>query len=125
MKKIRALTICYLLFSSVAAQNKSENFLKLTHVFQQGSFPLVKENHATSILIDSAEANVVRSAAHAIASDIELVTTSKPSIITALNNNNRFLIIAGTIGKSVVIDELVKSKKLDILLSCTPRMSNV
>ena len=56
----------------------------------------------------------MRSAAHAIASDIELVTTSKPSIITALNNNNRFLIIAGTIGKSVVIDELVKSKKLDI-----------
>ena len=108
------LTICYLLFSCVATAQKSENFLKLTHVFQQGSFPLVKENHATSILIDSADANVVRIAAQAIASDIELVTTARPAIVTTVNSNNRFLIIAGTFGKSVAIDELVKSKKLEI-----------
>ena len=106
--------ICYLLFSCVATAQKSENFLKLTHVFQQGSFPLVKENHATSILIDSADANVVRIAAQAIASDIELVTTARPAIVTTVNSNNRFLIITGTFGKSVAIDELVKSKKLEI-----------
>ena len=88
--------------------------MKLTPVFQQGSFPLVKDYQATSILIDNADAKIVSIVANAIASDIELVTAAKPLVETNIKNNNSYLIIAGTIGKSAAIDEMVKTNKLDV-----------
>ena len=98
----------------VSAQNKQADFLKIIPAFQQGAFPVVRDNRATAIFIDTADAAVVRIAGHAVASDIELITAVKPSVVSRMISGSPYLIIAGTIGQSSTIDELIKTKKLDV-----------
>jgi hypothetical protein len=115
VKKTSALTFCFFLFSlAVSAQQKDGKELKIVNAFQQGAFSLVNGKIASSILIDTADAEVVRLASKAITSDIELITGAKPAIISTPESQTDKIIIAGTIGESVYVDDLIKTKKLDV-----------
>lgn len=46
--------------------------------------------------------------------DIERVTGTAPQLVTDKNPTGREVIIAGTIGKSTLIDELIRNKKIDV-----------
>lgn len=77
------------------------------------SFPLIQKGMFPAILTDKNDADVVTIVANAVASDFELVSGNKPATIHQ-RNNEEYLIIAGTIGKSKLIDGLIKSKKIEI-----------
>lgn len=79
---------------------------------QTGSFPLVNEHSAAPILIDEADAEVVRVSATCFADDIEQITQKKPLILSSLNENANRVIIVGTVGKSKFIDRLLKEGKI-------------
>lgn len=76
-------------------------------------FPLVDNGQAALLVIDKADAEVVKIAAEAFAGDVKLVTGIGPEISTA-NPDSAFVIYAGTYGKNQWIEKLVKARKLDL-----------
>lgn len=72
----------------------------------KGSFPLVMNKEAASIYIDPTDAEVVKIAAEAFSGDIELITSTKPRVISNNESLSDYPIIVGTLGQSVFIDKL-------------------
>lgn len=96
------------------AQQQEKDSLQIRTEFKSGAFPLVRQGIVPSILIDTADAAVVGITANALATDLEGVSGSKPAVISSLSGHNDYLVIAGTIGHSTFIDQLIKEKKIDV-----------
>ena len=81
-----------------------------------GSFPLVQTGVAAPVLIDPADWAGVLRAARDLQADVNRVTGLTPALVTAWNAAaaSRDVVIIGTIGKSPLIDRLVRDKKLDV-----------
>lgn len=117
-KKISSKLIFLLFFiigcSEVQAQKINNKLTAVTQA-KKDAFPLIQNGIVPSVLIDSSDAEVVTIIADAFASDMELVSGKKPAVNTT-KKKEEYLIIAGTIGHSKYIDELIKSGKLDVSL---------
>jgi len=79
-----------------------------------GAFPLVGNRGAAPVLIAPNDYPGVSRAAADLQADVERVSGVRPRRIENEGAAARFTVIAGTIGKSTVIDRLVKSGKLDV-----------
>ena len=78
-----------------------------------GSFPLVQSKIAAAIYVDSGDhAGVVRAAGDLVA-DIARVTGSTPAPVHDDKGLGANAVIAGTIGKSALIDRLIREGKID------------
>ncbi|WP_163406904.1 glycosyl hydrolase 115 family protein [Flavobacterium ajazii] len=97
----------------ILAQSK-ENKLKTAVKASSTAFPLIQNGGVPSILTDKADAEAVTIVANALSGDLELVSGTKPAVLHDLKKNEDYLIIAGTIGHSKYIDQLIKSKKIDV-----------
>ncbi|GGF28641.1 glycosyl hydrolase 115 family protein [Flavobacterium limi] len=111
---------CFVIFlftsifcAQIWAQRK-ENQLSTALKATPAAFPLIKNGSVPSILTDKADAEAVTLVANAVSSDLELVCGIKPDIFHDLNKHEDYLIIAGTIGHSKYIDQLIKSKKINV-----------
>jgi len=91
-------------------QAQSEN----TDLQNASEFSITPGNQKTSIVIDRNDAKVVSIAAHIFASDVFQISGKKLSIETNLSGKNESAIIAGTLGKSKLINRLVEEKKIDV-----------
>jgi hypothetical protein len=79
----------------------------------RGSFAIVRGNAATPIYVDAADyAGVVR-AVHDLQADVRRVTGVTPAIAHETGALGAEAILVGTIGKSRVIDRLVREGKID------------
>ena len=86
------------------------------------TFPIVTKGKATNILISPDDWPGVQRAAFDFASDIQQVTNVKPSLtnITVSNSTlsaprtTQSAIIIGTLGKSSLIEQVVKNANLDV-----------
>ena len=88
---------------------------KVSVVFhdQKGAFPIVSaDGHTATFVIDSLDAEVVSTAAQAVADDIRLITGLTPTLASSADRL-KYPVIAGTIGSSMLIDNLIESGKLD------------
>lgn len=117
MNRTRFYQIIILLFLGIGcagtrAQSKT-NQLTMGTLAKANAFPLIQKGRVPSILVDKADAEVVAIAANAVALDIELIGGTKPKVVNG-KTNEEYLVIAGTIGHSTYIDQLVKSRKLDV-----------
>lgn len=88
--------------------------LAMSDKYAAGDFKLVYSGAAATIVVDPADAKVVRIAADALAGDIALVTGKKPAVAASIPKAARNVVVAGTLGKSKLIDALVKSRKIDV-----------
>ena len=80
----------------------------------QGSFPIVQKNIAANLYADTNDfAGVVRAAGD-LQTDIARVTSLSPTISFAGKNLAKNVILVGTIGKSEIIDRLIREKKIDV-----------
>ncbi len=77
-------------------------------------FPLVSSHTCADLYIDSLDYKVVATATNHFAADVELVTSVKPHVNQSNEFNTEYAVIIGTIGNSQLIDQLIKTKKLDI-----------
>jgi hypothetical protein len=77
-------------------------------------FRIVNNNQSVPILYDQNDADVVGICAKALADDIELITDISPALKTSLQADVDAAIIAGTLGKSKPIDNMVKTGKLSV-----------
>src|ERR1035437_2996411 len=72
-----------------------------------GSFPLVRAKSAAAVYVDSGDyAGVVRAAGDRVA-DVARVTGSTPAMAHDEESLGANAVIAGTIGKSALIDRLI------------------
>lgn len=76
-----------------------------------GSFPLVANNIAAPIVVDIADAEVVRIVAQAFSGDVKLLTGATPLIKNSIDTT--FPVIIGTLGKSALINQLAALGKID------------
>lgn len=79
-------------------------------VFAQ-NFSIVSGTKTAQIIVSEDDFPVVKIAANALANDIFLITDKRPEVSNQAKPNS---ILIGTIGKTPVIDALVKSKKLNV-----------
>jgi hypothetical protein len=80
----------------------------------EDSFPIVEAGKASGISADPDDWPGVIRAAGDLQSDIVRVTGVKPAIVTDSNDLSGDAIIIGTLGKSRIVDELVKAGKIDV-----------
>ncbi|MDD5064498.1 MAG: glycosyl hydrolase 115 family protein [Phycisphaerae bacterium] len=82
-------------------------------VASEGSFQLAKKNELAAIYVDSEDwAGVVRAAGD-LRADINRVTGRTPKITNKETTLGKNTVIIGTLGKSKLIDQLVKEVKID------------
>jgi hypothetical protein len=80
----------------------------------RGSFPIVQGNAVATIYVDSSDlAGVVRAASD-LKADVARVTSHSPAISHEGKTPGKNVIIVGTIGKSQIIDQLIREKKIDV-----------
>ena len=76
------------------------------------NFPLVRNGNAAALFLDSNDYTGVLRAAGDLQADIERVTGSKPALATNLSPAG-VAVIVGTLGKSSLVDNLVKAGKFN------------
>jgi hypothetical protein len=80
-----------------------------TDSLSRGGFMLVGAGQTPTIVIDPADAAVVRHAADDLAADIQTVTSQQPIVST--QPGGKIAILVGTLGKSKLIDQIVAAKR--------------
>lgn len=78
-----------------------------------GRFALVAKGQATPLLASSNEYPGVLRALKNLQADVQQVTQVQPELITADKATVSTLVLVGTLGKSPLLDELVRTKKLN------------
>ena len=79
---------------------------------ERGSFPLENKKEAAPIVMDATDWPGVLRAGADLQADVERVTGIKPSLSTNNIPTEKVAVIIGTLGKSPLIDSLVKSGKI-------------
>src|SRR4030095_8688419 len=81
----------------------------------RGSFPLVGSRGAAPIYVDAGDWPGVIRAASDLQADLQRVTTLSPPIIRDANGRRtEQMVLVGTIGRSPLIDQLIREKKIDV-----------
>jgi hypothetical protein len=93
-------------FYNLSAQN-------VVFTKQANAFPLVSGGSAATIYYDTADARVVSIAAQLFSNDVRLVSEVTP-VVDSSFNLKAYSVIVGSIGKSNLVDRLVKSGKLKV-----------
>ena len=78
-----------------------------------GGMTLVHGNAVVRIVVDPSDAEVVETAAGCLADDIALVTGKRPRVSNEMSHTAS-QIVAGTLGKSPMIDRLVSENQLSV-----------
>ena len=82
--------------------------------FEKGVLTISSEGKSAPLLVSSTDWPGVIRAFKDLQNDIEKVTSALPQLYTDQIPKSKEIIIAGTIGKSPVIDELIRKKKLNV-----------
>jgi hypothetical protein len=109
----RGLLILFCLFTLPRNGFALGQTLYVQGTYTQGSFAIVQGKTTASVYVDSDDyAGVVR-AATGLQADIARVTSRIPAITHDEKGLGASVIVAGTIGKSRIIDRLIRDKTLD------------
>ena len=79
-----------------------------------GTFPLVQAGVAARLVVDAADWPGVTRAAKDLQADINRVTGVTPTLVTSAAAASGDVVLIGTIGRSPLIDGLVRERKLDV-----------
>ena len=115
LKYFKGLFCCCLLFSySITVAQIKNPGLSISDKADHNSFPLFNSTAIPTFYYDSNDAKVVQIAAAAFANDVKLISGKQINFNSTNKITDEYSIIAGTIGQSKIIDELVKNKVVDI-----------
>jgi hypothetical protein len=107
------LFVAYLLGSSpLRAQTIGENRY-VDFAYHAGEFSIAAQNAVASLYVDLADFPGVVRAVGDLQSDIQRVTNRTATIAHDGNNLGTKVIVVGTIGKSKLIDQLIRDRKID------------
>ena len=113
LNKAILITIFFVTGLHLQAQDISSFPTIITECNEGDYFPIVDNSKNTaSIVYDMADDEAVIRAAHDLQKDISNVTGIQPATTTMLNKSNPQIIV-GTVGKSRIIDDLVRRQMID------------
>src|SRR6266571_4043181 len=79
-----------------------------------GRFPLAVSARPAPVLVSASDYVGVHRAANDLRADLGRVTGNEPTVSTDTIPRTRDLVVVGTLGKSPIIDRLVRDKRLDV-----------
>lgn len=103
-----------LFFSVKGTAQKQPNNLTATATATAVSFPLFSNTVTPVFYYDKADAKVVQLAAEAFSNDINLLSGKTIRSSTATTVVDEYAVVAGTVGQSKIIDDLIKQKSIDV-----------
>lgn len=80
----------------------------------EGDFALVADGRAAAVWFDPSDHTVVGIAARDFAADVARVTGVEPAVVNTPDGVGREAVIAGSLGRSELVDRLVREDKLDV-----------
>ena len=83
-------------------------------VYSEGSFPLAQKEKLAMLYVDEQDYTGVIRAVKDLQADIQRVTNQTPIVTNSKSDLTNNTVIIGTIGKSPIIDELVRDNKIDV-----------
>lgn len=114
---LAVLASLFFLLSCNSQTAPEKVFPKVTDKHVKGYFPLASKGKTASIFYDDADFKVVEITAQMLSDDIERVTGSKPSV-TGVSGIDQIdadaSVVAGTVGRSRLIDELIERNLLSV-----------
>ncbi|MDR1983871.1 MAG: glycosyhydrolase, partial [Prevotellaceae bacterium] len=115
MKKLSKTILIALLLATIgASQSWCRNHDGIVSFAKNDTmFVLFSDGKTTPILLDANAGKGIARAVNDLRNDFELVTQLKPELLNELPASGN-IILAGEAGKSVFIDRLVKSGKINI-----------
>ena len=113
MKSRSIFAVVLLLFMAVKSYGRGVQEY-VTTAFSDGDFKLVWEESTADVYVSRAETSAVLHCAGDFVADVERVTGKTPALKHAANGLSSHAIIVGTLGKSEVIQGLVKAGKIDV-----------
>ncbi len=117
MKPFKFISFFVFLYSPLLAAEPGAAPSAKSYVSDQavaGSFPLVRAGLAADVFVSADDWKVARIAANDLAADVERVTGRKPRLKESGEGLSAQAVLVGTIGKSPLIDGLIKSGKLKV-----------
>jgi len=114
MNRFYLLLITLFNLLNTNAQSGIENDLFISATKSKGKFEISAEGKTIPMLISSKEWPGVIRAFNDLKTDLGKVTAAVPEMFTDEIKGKKTLIIAGTIGKSPLIDKLIQDKKIDV-----------
>jgi hypothetical protein len=109
---LACVILCFVISADANAAFGERTYV--TFKSERGAVALFDGSEAAALWLDQNDFPGVIRAARDIQSDIERVTHTRPELTMQAQPKGKALIIAGTIGKSRVIDELIAARKLDV-----------
>ncbi|KNY30261.1 glycosyl hydrolase 115 family protein [Pseudobacteroides cellulosolvens] len=88
--------------------------MHIENVYSKGNFKLVHQSKASDIYVSGDDFSGVVRAAKDLRDDVNRVSRVLPQIKNDLSPLSEHAVIIGTLGKSTIIDELIKDGKLDV-----------
>ncbi len=77
-------------------------------------YTIINKTNVVNIVYDSSENILIKKSAYFLSSDIEKITGKTPLVTTVNNINGNNIIIVGTVGNNILINNLVANKKLNV-----------
>jgi hypothetical protein len=114
LRRLALVTLAFLACAVPATADPSLG-LSMDIVSEQaspGCFMLVQDKHAVPLCLDKADHPAVLRAASDLQADVNRVSGVKPELVTDNAPSSKTAVIVGTLGKSILIDGLVKSGKI-------------
>ncbi len=112
MKKCVLFLIGMVIIPTVMWAIGGEEYISTSN--SKGYFPLSAAGKSTSLVISSTDYPGVIRALKDLKSDIGKVTNVEPAVVLDKVGSLKEAVIVGTLGKSALIDQLVKSGKIDV-----------
>ncbi|WP_460892384.1 glycosyl hydrolase 115 family protein [Rufibacter soli] len=112
---LKAMVLCLALLLPVTSAFAVEDVKYISSQKKDNSFTLAEAGKATSFFIHEQDFPGVIRALKDLQADVKRVTSAEPAFTTGRKvPKAERLVLVGTIGQSPLIDQLVKSKKLDV-----------
>jgi hypothetical protein len=87
--------------------------LRIDETAKAGEVALVANGQAVDVYVDPTDFKVVRIAADCFSNDVALVTGKKPGVKSDAKSLSKQAVIVGTLGKSGLVDALVRGGKIN------------
>lgn len=110
---MKTRTIFISLLTLLPLSMKAQSGITISDQPSDGCMTLVNDMTKTTIVVADNDAEVVKTVANCLADDINLVCGQRPDV-TNSQAGTTLPIIAGTIGQSTIIDQLINDGKIDV-----------
>ncbi|HXB58971.1 MAG TPA: glycosyl hydrolase 115 family protein [Candidatus Acidoferrales bacterium] len=111
-KLLPALVLC--LFALVHDSLAVDGLQYFETTPSKSNFPLVQNRSAATLLVDTNDFPGALIAANNLQTDISRVTGIAPTLSSDEHNPGTNVVLIGTLGKSEIIDQLVRARKIDV-----------